>query len=372
MDWIVLGDDWGRHPSTTQHLVRALPVEDRVVWVDSLGMRSPRLTAADARRITGKLGAQMQLTSPPLFPTSMSRRRFRHVKPLVLPFHQNFAAVRINRGLLGHLVARAAAELDMQDPVALVANPAGVLYLDSMKIRRSVYLRLDDYAAIPGVDPALIRSVEPLMFDRADLVVGSNPALIVGLRGLSRYLPQGVDVAHFERVPLTPPKSRVVGYYGSIASWLDFRLIVAIANHMQDWTFEFVGPVANDLVLPQLPDNVRLLGPSAYGQLPDRMVNWQAAWSPFKRTPQIEACNPLKIREYLAAGLPFASTPYPAAAAMGEHVTMVTDPIEFSRWLRLVVDQDDAAARQVRRQSQTGQGWSGRADAVRGWVRDAA
>jgi hypothetical protein len=50
MTWLVFGDDWGRHPSTTQHLARHLGEHSRVIWIDSIGMRSPTLSAADARR----------------------------------------------------------------------------------------------------------------------------------------------------------------------------------------------------------------------------------------------------------------------------------------------------------------------------------
>ena len=44
IDWIVFADDWGRLPSTTQHLIRHLPESDRVIWIDgrwSSALRSP-------------------------------------------------------------------------------------------------------------------------------------------------------------------------------------------------------------------------------------------------------------------------------------------------------------------------------------------
>ena len=38
MEWIVFGDDWGAHPSTTQHLVLHLPAEGAVIWVATIGL----------------------------------------------------------------------------------------------------------------------------------------------------------------------------------------------------------------------------------------------------------------------------------------------------------------------------------------------
>ena len=63
MDWIVFGDDWGAHPSTTQHLIVNLPREDRILWVDSIGMRQPKLRVVDVRRIWNK--ARRLLTHTP-------------------------------------------------------------------------------------------------------------------------------------------------------------------------------------------------------------------------------------------------------------------------------------------------------------------
>ena len=55
MDWIIFGDDWGRHPSTTQHLVSRFQENDRILWIDSIGMRSPKLSVTDGARAIRKL-----------------------------------------------------------------------------------------------------------------------------------------------------------------------------------------------------------------------------------------------------------------------------------------------------------------------------
>src|SRR5437763_16078653 len=47
---IVFGDDWARHPSTIQHLIRGLLGQYDVAWVNTIGTRRPHLTLADLRR----------------------------------------------------------------------------------------------------------------------------------------------------------------------------------------------------------------------------------------------------------------------------------------------------------------------------------
>jgi len=45
-DLIVFGEDWGSHPSSTQHIVSHLAANRRVLWVNSLGLRRPKFPCA--------------------------------------------------------------------------------------------------------------------------------------------------------------------------------------------------------------------------------------------------------------------------------------------------------------------------------------
>ncbi|MSP72677.1 MAG: hypothetical protein EXR76_10970 [Myxococcales bacterium] len=53
-DFIVFSDDWGRHPSSCQHLFRHIALEHRVLWVETVGLRPPLLTRADLCRAAEK------------------------------------------------------------------------------------------------------------------------------------------------------------------------------------------------------------------------------------------------------------------------------------------------------------------------------
>src|SRR5262245_34316949 len=127
MDWIVFGDDWARHPSTTQHLVLNLPKDDAVVWVDSIGMRAPRLRWVDLQRLWGKA---RRLVEPSDEGTSLYRgslSSFHHVRPKVLPWHGWETAVRFNRKQLGRELADAVERLSLRDPVLLASYPSVLL-----------------------------------------------------------------------------------------------------------------------------------------------------------------------------------------------------------------------------------------------------
>jgi len=352
--WLVFGDDWGRHPSTTQHLARHLGAGDRVVWIDSIAMRSPRPTVADARRVWGRLRRGRGAGAVAPDPAWMTRPH-----PRVLPWHLSPLAGSLNRTAITRAVLEA---LGGEVPAILAANPVSALYLDGVPRTALAYLRLDDYAELPGVDPRLARVAERRMLEVADVVVGTARRLLPeGVPGL--YLPQGVDTAHFGSVPLEPPAGNVLGFFGLLAPWIDLDLVVAVARAVPDWTLELVGRVDVDVApLRELP-NVRVLPAVPYSELPRVMQGWRAAWAPFRLNDLTAAVNPLKIREYLAAGLPTFCTPLPEVQGI-PGVRLGLSATDVRTWLLEEAAPDTAARRAARRGHVSGDSWEARAAAL--------
>ena len=57
--------------------------------------------------------------------------------------------------------------------------------------------------------------------------------------------------------------------------------------------------------------NVHLLGRKPYAELPAYCKGFDVALNPFRHKRAYAQFHPLKVREYLAAGLPVVSTPAP-------------------------------------------------------------
>ena len=111
--------------------------------------------------------------------------------------------------------------------------------------------------------------------------------------------------------------------------------------------------------------NVKVIPPVPYAQLPQHIGHWSAAWVPFVINEMTKAVNPLKLREYLAAGLAAACTPMPEAVAMGEHVAIVHDTETTLAWLAKVVDADSPAAQEARADAMASESWTQRAADLR-------
>jgi hypothetical protein len=100
-----------------------------------------------------------------------------------------------------------------------------------------------------------------------------------------------------------------------------------------------------------------------YGELPDAIARWDAAWIPFVVDELTRAVNPVKLREYLAAGLPTFSTPLPEAGALGDLVTLGRSATDVSAFLDAVA-HDTVARRSARRTAMDGDTWASRATAL--------
>ena len=372
MDWVVFGDDWGRHASTTQHLVSHLPATDRVVWIDSLGMREPQLSRADLARVVerlarlrhssrpgaGQLG-QPHRDQPGWDPTAPPR-----LHPLFIPYHRNPLARAANRLLFARSWVGPLAHL--RAPVALVANPVASAYVDLVSPSKVAYLRLDDFANLPGVDPRLIARFEPALLAApprglATLVAAPNMRLLTGVDAPTLLLPQGVDPAAFATVPLDPPDARVLGFWGLISPWLDQDLVLSAARRHPDWTFELRGPIGTDTSRLTLP-NIRLLPAVPHSELAAHAAHWRAAWAPLRADAALSGLSPLKLREYLAAGFPTAATPLPEARTLP--LTLIGPGDTLDAFLSDALS-DTAARRQARRDSQADATWSSRARLLR-------
>lgn len=365
VDWIVFGDDWGAHPSTTQHLIKNLPLEDRVLWVDSIGMRQPRLRVVDVRRLWGKALRILQGTPKEL--GGSSTKLAAQVKPKVIPWHLNPMGISFNIMSLSMTLERKFRELTMHEPLLLTSNPVVVNYLPAIPFSKCAYLRLDDYARLPGVDPLLVLRTDNAMIQRSDAVFATARGLMPhgGLSDKGHYLPQGVDWDNFAGMSLEPPKKKVLGFFGLVAEWMDFELIEAVARAAPDWTLEMVGPVQYRPASVTKVPNIRFLPPVPFKELPSSLSEWAAAWIPFEISELTAAVNPLKIREYLAAGLPSLCTPLPEVTNTTYDVAISNDPARVVEWLNETIATDTAELRGARRESVREDNWANRSEKMR-------
>ncbi len=373
MDLVVFGDDWDAHPSTTQHLIMSMASTDRIVWVDSIGFRSPRLTTTDFKRLQEKTVAILKSK------TKTERKaeeristtqpcHFVRISPLVIPFHLNPLSRFFNSWSLKKSISAAMKKLGIKRPFWLSVTPVASQYLKVVPYRKLAYLRLDDYGDLPGVDPVLIEQTEKNMMEHSAAIFATAKKLLPEKwLKKSHYLPQGVETKHFARTSVQPSKKRILGFFGLIAEWLDFELIKEVALTADGWTLEFVGPVRYRPGELEKISNILWKPAVSFHDLPETVADWTCAWIPFEVSKLTEAVNPLKVREYLAAGIATHCTPLPEVEALRDRADILisSEPGEIACWLETSLDIDSPERRLARRESVAGDSWSQRAQTVR-------
>ncbi|MGB0683904.1 MAG: glycosyltransferase [Magnetovibrionaceae bacterium] len=370
-DMIVFGEDWGAHPSSTQHLVRRLSVDRRVVWVNSIGLRRPRLDAKDARRVWNKARAVMGRRQAPKVSSKRTSAPFPVVEPLCIPWPGNPVAGWANGHLLGRRVGGAAGAADLQRPILWTSLPSAVDALGHLGERAVVYYAGDDFGALSGVDHAAVEEQERRLADKADLIIAASPLIAAKFDPCkTRVLPHGIDEGFLGAPGLRPldlPQGPVAGFYGSLSDWLDQDLIRETAKRLPNWTFVLIGEERCDLSKLKAVANIKLLGPRAHHELPAYAAHWTASLIPFRDTAQIRACNPLKLREYLSLGRPIVTTDFPALEGYRELVT-VADRAED--WTDALIKAcfEPVEVLGKRRLAMASETWDARAEELSEWL----
>src|SRR5688500_7678211 len=92
-DLIEFSNDWDGDPLSKTHIMRILARDNRILWVNSIGNRAPKVNAHDAKRILTKLRSfsrGIKEVEPNLFVLA----------PLAIPLYGSKAVQRLNQALL--------------------------------------------------------------------------------------------------------------------------------------------------------------------------------------------------------------------------------------------------------------------------------
>jgi glycosyltransferase involved in cell wall biosynthesis len=371
--------DWDTDLWTNQHhLMSRLAAGNRVLFVESLGLRRPQLAGRDLSRIARRLRSGLQ--------APRERDGLHVLSPLVLPLHGNPVVDALNRRLLPALVARAARRLGLQRPILWSYVPQAEVLIDALRPSLVVYHCVDDISAHERIDTAGFRAAEDRFAARADLVLASAPALAERMRTLSSNVLDAPNVADTELFasalqdgPVDEaidalPRPRLV-FTGAISEIkLDMGLLIELARSRPDWSLALVGPVGlgdphTDVAALAAEPNVHLLGKRAYEQLPAVLRGADVGLIPYVRSALTDSVFPMKVYEYLAAGLPVVTTRLPALAGVAE-VATADDAAGFRALIEAALDDNDPQRRAERSRAAARHSWDARIEEIAAAVED--
>ena len=320
---IVFGDDWGRRVSSMQHLTLRLLDRADVVWIDAIGHREPRLTLADLRRAARKILAMFRRgPEGPARAVATGAQPRRRVAPRVLPWHRNAVVARFNRWSLLRDIRRALAECPPRGPVVLVTgSPPSACVVGTAGEDASIYFCMDDFLHLPGTSPEMLAPLEQRLLGQVDALVATARRLLDTKRPVSNrayYLPQGVNYEHFATIRQIPADLRdlprpIIGFAGGISAAVDAVTVRALANAYPTGSVVLVGPVVVDVESMKAP-NVHFVGARSYEDLPAYVQAFDVGIVPYVENEWTRSVDPLKLLEYMAAGIPVVASDLPEVA----------------------------------------------------------
>jgi glycosyltransferase involved in cell wall biosynthesis len=249
----------------------------------------------------------------------------------------------------------------------------------ALKAEILCYHRLDDFAILSPKDRPLERAIEV----KADLLFVVSMPLQEQYARQGRkaiLLPNGVDLAHFSQalnekteVPkdLASLPSPRIGFVGLVDPlwWVDTELLLALAWARPNWSVVIVGPTEKWRLPADVPPNLHLLGARPYRSVPYYLKGMDVCLVPFKKNAVTQACSPLKLYEYLAAGRAVVSTPVPDLTFLGSVVRSARSQDEFLAAIEEVLPLAHDPIEQQRRLEVAAQhSWQQRAQVALAWI----
>jgi len=364
---IVFAEDWGAHPSSTQHLIQRISRQRPIVWVNSIGLRQPRLNSHDIYRTVQKLRGTKHQSVRHSAPVLTGNRV---VSLRTIPAPRSRLSRMVSSGLMKLQLRSLSGEKAFRRPILWTSLPTAVDMVGRLNEYAVVYYAGDDFSALAGVDHEVVAQREAELADKADMIIAASDVIARRFPShKTRVLPHGVDYDLFStpanRADALHDGRPVAGFYGSISEWLDLEMIRDVARQLPDWRFVFIGKIETDIsVLTDIP-NLDLVGPRPHKELPGWSQHWDVSLLPFRDNRQIQASNPLKLREYLAAGRPVVSTEFPALNGYRDLVQIASGAGEFADAIRNTGQHDLANIMRERVRLET---WDARAIELGCWL----
>lgn len=165
---------------------------------------------------------------------------------------------------------------------------------------------------------------------------------------------------------------QVVGYIGSVDDRIDYDIMQHLFINMPDTKFVFVGRVMTDrglAILKKYP-NVEVVGAKTPDELPDYLKTFSVGVIPFIKDTFTNCIYPMKINEYLSAGLPVVSTDFGDMSDFRGIVSIVDTKEDFLAHTLEQISSDTLEKRKERQLVASRNTWVNRAEEMSAAIAD--
>ena len=345
----------------------------RVLFVNSIGMRMPLpgRSSNAGRRIWRKVKSVMRFVTTPLAGTP----DFYVYTPAVLPFYGSRMMRALNAALVRSQIRSIAGRIgiDLRGSVVFLTVPTALGVIRKLPRGVLLYNRSDLHSAFEETDQEYIRQLEQALFEECDHVLYASRTLLESEKGRTNnravFLDHGIDLALFTRNenPEPPDLAEVprprIGFFGGIDDYVvDLDLLEHLARTIPNASLVIIGDATCSLDRLTALQNVYWLGYRPYESIPAYGTGFDVAIMPWLNNDWIRHSNPIKIKEYLALGLPTVSTDFPEAHRYHDVIEIASSYPEFVARVRRALDGAAISSPERRRQRVSDISWDRQAE----------
>lgn len=369
---VVFSDDWGRHPSSCQHLIRHLLDQHQVTWVNTIGMRPPRFDRTTVKRAIEKVFHWSPGNGVP--DTNVSSRQ---VEPVILnPKMWPWFRTSLDRGVNKRLLCSQLAEHFSEETVAITTIPIVADIMDCLPVQRWVYYCVDDFSEWPGLDQLSMRRLEDAVIAKADVLIAASASLQTRLSQMGResqLITHGVDLNHWsegETIGMTASRFTqlehpLIVFWGVIDQRLDVEYLKALDQTMDRGTILLVGPQQNPPPEIFQLKRVQIEPAIDFHELPSLGRAADVLIMPYVDQPVTRAMQPLKLLEYLATGKPVVVRSLPATTPWADALEVAASVESFVSAVERALSQGVTENQIVARERLRFESWSAKASVFR-------
>jgi glycosyltransferase involved in cell wall biosynthesis len=245
-------------------------------------------------------------------------------------------------------IRRVASDAGIRRPILWISRPELAGALGRFDECLSIYHVVDEYGGYTSHDDVTRKALwkaEEALLDRVDMSIVVSRELLKRKSAPNRevfLVENAVDIEKYDarrkssNVPddlATIARPRL-GYSGLIGSRLDLGLLRNLARARPDWSIVLIGKVDSrgceeDIAALNRLTNVHFLGEKPYSEIPGYVLGFDVGLLPYRINLETRNISPLKMYEYLAAGVPVVSTDIPAVEDCKDIVDVRNNAQEF-------------------------------------------
>ncbi|MFA5865319.1 MAG: glycosyltransferase [Phycisphaerae bacterium] len=151
------------------------------------------------------------------------------------------------------------------------------------------------------------------------------------------YLPHAVQVSQYTKIEKGPPDDiknlphPIIGYFGTLSGSNDQSILIECAKRHPEWSIVLIGRITGgDWAELMKFSNVHFLGFKPLEEIPQYGQCFDVGIMNWFLDEWIRYSHPLKLREYLALGLPVVSVPIPEVVeSYADFVYLADTPGKF-------------------------------------------